>query len=164
MAVRIRLIIASPSKDVAHDAWWPGVNVVLFDPPGVLDHFGIVVESDRLPDQASKPLAMALYLVCYLLHIGTELVDIKGPGFTDDGGNGLLWRCWWDYWPRTGTSRSSASLRDLDLRGRNHHGSIRGLNGASLRNLDLRSRNQHGSIRGLNGDGLGPDPLGGLGR
>lgn len=58
-----------------------------FDPFGVFDHLGVVVKGDRLPGETAKVLAVGLYLLIYLLHLGTELVDVEGIGFTDHLGN-----------------------------------------------------------------------------
>ena len=54
------LVDGLPTKDVSQHAWWPGMYVLPFDPFGMLDHGGIVVEGDRLPVETSKPLAVGV--------------------------------------------------------------------------------------------------------
>ena len=91
--VRNRIFHASPCKESADDARRPRMNMLLFDPSGVLDHCRLVVEGDWLPDESSKILMVRFSLLIHRLHLGTELVNVEGKGFTDNSGNGLIWRC-----------------------------------------------------------------------
>ena len=79
--------------------------ILLVDPSGVFDHRRVVVEGNRLPIEASKPLAVGFDSLVYRFHFGAELVDVEGEGFTDDGGNGLVGGCRGDHSLRTGRRR-----------------------------------------------------------